>query len=294
MSLGSYEVFVAIVERGSLAAAAQQLNLSPSAVSHALAAFEQSLGFSLFIRGRTGVRLTAGGEELLLTVREVLQANEKLRQHVAQLQGLETGTVTIGTISSVSVMWMPSIIRSFKERFPRIKVVIEQGGYDDVTDGILKNRVDLGFVTSPSAPGLELMPLYADPLLCITPQGFEPLNKAYMTVAELSKTNVVMQREDCGKDLHQLLNTHKVVVRACAKAVDDAAIIAMVESGLGVSVIPRLALQHYQTTAQVFPFAPVESRAIALASLGYEALSPAAREMHDQIVRYVTHWAAHQ
>jgi DNA-binding transcriptional LysR family regulator len=69
MSLSAYEVFVGIAECGSLAAAAHQLNLSPSAVSHALAAFEQELGFTLFMRNRSGVRLTSGGEALLPTVR---------------------------------------------------------------------------------------------------------------------------------------------------------------------------------------------------------------------------------
>ncbi|MFK1434790.1 LysR family transcriptional regulator [Pseudomonas aeruginosa] len=291
MSLGSYEVFVAIVERGSLAAAAQQLNLSPSAVSHALATFEQSLGFSLFIRSRTGVKLTAGGEALLPFVREVLQANEKLGQHASQMQGLEAGTVTIGTFSSVSVVWMPRIIRSFRELYPQVKVVIEQGGYDDVSEGILKSRVDIGFVTSPGAVGLDLTPLYSDPMVCIAPDDFTPRNRSYMTVAELADMDVVVQREDSGKDLQQLLSARKVVVRASARAADDATIIAMVECGLGVSVIPDLALQHYQSKVRAYPFFPAESRAIALASLSYDALSPAARAMHDHIVQSVGAWA---
>jgi DNA-binding transcriptional LysR family regulator len=291
MTLGAYEVFAAIVERGSLAAAAHQLNLSPSAVSHALSTFEQTLGFALFIRSRTGVRLTAGGEALLPAVREVLRANEKLRQQASQLQGLDAGTVSIGTFSSVSVVWLPKIIQSFKERFPKIKVVIKQGSYEDVTNSILNSKVELGFVTSPTAPGLDIAHLYADPLLCVAPVGFEPQNRAFVTAQELATLDVVVQGDNVGKDLQQMLNSHKISVRSCAQAEDDAAIIAMVESGLGVSVMPQLALQHYESHVDTFPFFPAESRAIALACLSYESLSPAAKEMHEHIINYVMAWS---
>ena len=287
MSLSVYEVFVAIAERESFAAAAHQLNLSPSAVSHALSSFEEQLGFMLFVRNRGGVRLTAGGEALLPTVREVLQVNEKLKQQAAKLLGLESGTVRIGAFGSVSVAWMPKIVRSFAEIYPNIEVVIEQGGYGDVVEWITKSKVDLGFVTLPAAPGLDATPLYVDPLVCILPPGTQPANKAYMTVAELAEHNLVMQRDDYGKETQQLLSANKVSVRSQARAIDDAAIIAIVESGLGVAVVPQLVLLNYKSTVQAYPFFPAESRAIALASLGHDGLAPAAKAMHRHIVETV-------
>lgn len=290
MTLSAYRVFVAIAERGSFAAAAHQLNLSPSAVSHALAAFEEELGFALLVRNRSGVRLTAGGEALLPTVREVLHSNAKLEQHASKLLGLETGTVRIGAFSSVSVAWMPQIIRSFSSLHPNIEVIIEQGGYDDVMEWITKSRIDLGFVTLPAAPGLDVTPLYADPLVCIAPPGFEPKNRAYMTAAELAEHNVVLQGEGYGKETQQLMATHRVSLKSSARAIDDAAIIAIVESGLGISVVPQLALLNYQSSVQAFPFYPAESRAIVLASLGHDGLAPAAKAMHRHIVDSVAAW----
>lgn len=291
MSLSAYEVFVAIAERGSFAAAAHQLNLSPSAVSHALASFEEELGFSLLVRNRGGVRLTSGGEALLPAVREVLQSNEKLEQQASKLLGLEAGTVRIGAFSSVSVAWLPKIIRSFSELHPNIEVIIEQGGYDDVIEWIVKSRIDLGFVTLPAAPGLDVTPLYADPLVCIAPPGFEPKNKAYMTASELAQHNVVLQGQGYGKETQQLMATHKISIKSSARAIDDAAIIAIVESGLGISVVPQLALLNYRSSVQVFPFFPAESRAIVLASLSHEGLAPAAKIMHKHIVDSVAYWS---
>lgn len=291
MSLSAYRVFVAIAERGSFAAAAHQLNLSPSAVSHALASFEEELGFSLFVRNRSGVRLTSGGEALLPTVRAVLQSNAKLEQQASKLLGLEAGTVRIGAFSSVSVTWMPKIIRSFSSLHPNIEVVIEQGGYDDVIEWIIKSRIDLGFVTLPGAPGLDMTPLYTDPLVCIAPGSFEPKNKVYMTVSELAEHNVVLQGEGYSKETQQLMTTHKIAIKSSARAIDDAAIIAIVESGLGISVVPQLALLNYRSSIQIFPFYPAESRAIVLASLSHEGLAPAAKAMHKHIVESVASWS---
>lgn len=291
MSLNAYEVFVAIAERGSLAAAAHQLNLSPSAVSHALASFEQELGFTLFVRNRSGVRLTTGGVTLLPTVREVLQCNDKLRQQASKLLGLESGTVRVGAFTSVSVAWLPKIIRSFADLYPKIEVVIEQGGYDDVAEWIIKSQVDLGFIILPAPPGLDVTPLYADPLLCIAPVGFAPKSKAYITAPELADHNVVLQGEDYGKETHEILAKHSLSIRSTARAIDDAAIIAIVESGLGISVMPQLALISYRSTVQVFPFYPPESRVIVLASLGQDSLAPAAKAMHQHIVESVAAWS---
>jgi hypothetical protein len=80
-------------------------------------------------------------------------------------------------------------------------------------------------------------------------------------------------------------------VKSSARAIDHAAIIAIVESGLGVSVMPQLALLNYRSSVQVFPFYPAESRAIVLAlSLSQEGLAPAARAMHAHIVESVERW----
>ncbi|MHC4049437.1 LysR family transcriptional regulator [Bradyrhizobium sp. 25ACV] len=291
MSLGAYEVFVTIAERGTFAAAAHQLNLSPSAVSHALASFEQEIGFTLFVRNRSGVHLTAAGEALLPTVREVLHCNGKLRQQASKLLGLEAGTVRIGAFSSVSVAWLPKIIRSFAAHYPKIEVAIDQGGYDDVAEWIIKSQVDMGFIILPAPPGLDITPLYTDPLVCIAPLGFTPKNKAYVTVPDLADHNVVLQGQDYGKEIQQVLAKHKTSVRSNARAIDSAAVIAIVESGLGISVIPQLALLNYRTSVQAFPFRPAESRLIVLASLNRQNLAPAAKAMHRHIINSVASWA---
>ena len=89
MTLFSYEIFDAVARQGSFNKAAQQLHLTPSAISHAIAVMEEELGFALFNRGKNGVSMTSYGASLYPSIRDVLNSDEALKQGIARLNGLE-------------------------------------------------------------------------------------------------------------------------------------------------------------------------------------------------------------
>jgi DNA-binding transcriptional LysR family regulator len=284
VTLHNYQVFVSIVEHGTLVGAAHNLNQSPSAISHALASLETTLGFSLFLRTKTGIRITKSGEEMLVAARGVLAANNRLLQQAAQLEGLEVGSVTIGALSSICAAWIPRIVHGFRALHPNIDISVEQGGLDDVRSWIVGGKVDMGFITSPAPPGLEFNDLYNDPLICITPKGFKEETCDSMSVSDLRNVSLISQRGDYARDISRLLEQHKIVIKSQMHAIDAASIIAMVESGLGVAVLPKLSLARYKYDLDEFQFDPPASRNIILASLGKAGLSPAASKMYSYIL----------
>ena len=87
MTLFSYEIFDAVARQGSFNKAAQQLHLTPSAISHAIAVMEAELGFTLFNRGKNGVTMTSYGASLYPSIRAVLNSDEALQQSIARLNG---------------------------------------------------------------------------------------------------------------------------------------------------------------------------------------------------------------
>ena len=112
LSLAKFEIFSTVVELGSLTKAGETLGLTQSAVSHAIASLESEWGFSILNRGRSGIHLTSNGERVLKYIREILKWNEEMVQEIANINGLEIGTVRIGTISSVSIHWLPEIMKN--------------------------------------------------------------------------------------------------------------------------------------------------------------------------------------
>ena len=103
MTLLAYQVFLAVVEQESFQKAAQVLNLTPSAISHAVASMETELGSALFIRSKQGVYLTNYGKELFPYIKNVQNSEEYLQQAVAQIGGMEKGVFRIGTFNSACV-----------------------------------------------------------------------------------------------------------------------------------------------------------------------------------------------
>lgn len=177
MSLIKYEVFLKVVELGSLTKAAEALGFTQSGISHTISSLEQEFGFPLLVRSRSGVKLTVNGEQVLQPIREILNWNEQLKQQVTDIHGLETGTITIGTFTSVSVHWLPDIIKQFREEYPYIEFKLMEGGYLEIEQWIEAGVVDCGFLSLPTRERFEVIPLKQDRMLAILPLG-HPLSKA--------------------------------------------------------------------------------------------------------------------
>ena len=121
MSIGKYQIFLKTVELGSFTAAARALNFTQSGISHAIGALEQELGVTLLVRSHGGVTPTADGRALTPYFQEMCATQHRLEQHAADLRGLDTGLVRVATFTSVSEKWLPGMLKTFQEQYPRIE-----------------------------------------------------------------------------------------------------------------------------------------------------------------------------
>ena len=163
MSVNKYQMFLKTVECGSFSKAAEEMNFTQSAVSHAVQALENELGVTLLSRNRGGVVLTADGRLLLPRIEKLCAAHHELMRSAAELKGMDAGYVRVATFSSVSAQWLPSILKSFGERYPNIEFEVLTGDYyGQSEDWILQGKVDCGFLRLPSVKRLQTYPLHRD------------------------------------------------------------------------------------------------------------------------------------
>ena len=141
MNLAKYQALLSVVESGSLTAAAAQLGLTQSAVSHSINSLEEELGFAVIKRSRAGVKLTNEGERLLPAVRGLLNSAEQLSQVTAAIRGLDSGLVRIGTFTSVAVHWLPGVLKEFQRDYPRVEFKLLNGDYNDVEQWVRDGSV---------------------------------------------------------------------------------------------------------------------------------------------------------
>lgn len=284
MTLLSYQVFMAVAEQESFQKAAQTLRLTPSAISHAVAAMESELGSPLFIRSRQGVYLTNYGKELFPYIKNVLNSDEYLWQAVAQISGMQKGVVRIGVFNSACVQWMPNLLKGFEKEYPKIQVDIYQGTYDDVYRWLKDGVVDLGFLSSSCAGELVCEPVYQDRIVCVVPKGFQTKMPGYVTVEELREQRFVTQREGCDADVTNFMNKYRLPGGGGSYVVDDMSAMALVVGGYGICLAPELVVRGMPFPVDVYPLDVEEKRTIVLASVRSDVLAPAVQRMREHIM----------
>lgn len=169
MSLIKYEILNTVVEYGSLTKASEALNITQSAVSHAIASLESEYGFSLLHRSRSGVRVTAEGERILGYTREIIRWAELMNQEISLIRGAEIGTVRIGTFASVSTQWLPGILKQFRLRHPGIEIKLWEGDYAEIENWLASGAIDLGFLSLGDSSPFDTITLQKDRIMCILP-----------------------------------------------------------------------------------------------------------------------------
>ncbi len=286
MTLLEYRIFHAVIEQGSFVKAAGVMHMTPSAISHAISSMEESCGFSLFIRGRGGVTMTENAEALYPYIRQVLDADDAVRQNIGEFSDLQKGKVRIGAFDSVCIAWLPQIVREFREEYPGIAMEIYQGTYNDVITWIKNGTVDLGFLSTESTRDLSVRKLYRDRLYCIVPKGFHTRNPGYITPEEMRDQTFVAQGETVDADLRAFLAKYHFNVRASCQVVDDLSTMVLVESGFGISIIPALILERYHGEVDAYPIEPMEYREFGIASLNPQMMPPAVRQMEQFIENF--------
>lgn len=282
----SYKVFAAVVENGNFTKAAQVLKITPSAVSHTISKLEDEIGFPLFVRSRNVMELTQNGKSLLPQIYNMIKLEDRITQEKQEILGVEKGTVRIGAFNSVTMKWIPGIVSSFKGKYPGINVEVIQGKYSEVSEGVRTGMLDLGFVTSTSELQSEIIPLYDDPLMCVTEKSFVPENKTYVTVNEISSMNLLMQAEGLAQDTESFLEKHKIKISSKVRVADDSSLVAMVSSGFGISIMPQLLFDGSESNVNLYEISPPEYRTIGLISVREQFLSPAAKKMKEEIIEF--------
>ena len=272
MSLKKYEAFVRTVELGSLTKAAQSLGSTQSRISHILSDLEAEYGFSLLRRSRGGIELTEAGRLVLPKMLEILSKEQALAECVDEIRNANAGTVRVGVFTSVAVHWLPGMIRSFQAEHPGAHLEMRNGDYHDVDQWLREGSVDLGFVTLPAPAGMRTIPLAEDPLVAILPRDHRLARLEQIPIEELGQDPFISLLQSSDHDIHRALDNAGVHPNIKFTTKDDYAILAMVEQGLGISIVPQLLIRGRGQNLAVRPLVPQASRTIALAIPEGEAL----------------------
>lgn len=282
-NLQKYAAFVKTVETGSFTRAAALLHYSQSGVSRMIADLEQEWGVTLLERGKAGVVLTGDGARLLPHARALCTEYARLSAEVDALHGLQSGHIRIGTFSSVATHWLPYILQAFSHDYPGIDYELLLGDYCEVEDWLATGQVDCGFVRLPTRPEFATIFLQRDDLAAVLPAEHPLAAGDTCSVQALGAEPFILLDKAGNHETSEALARCGVTPDVRFTTWDDYAIMAMVECGLGVSLLPELILRRVPYRIAIRKLDTPLYRDIALALPGQAHVSAATR----QFLRYL-------
>ncbi|MDX3580017.1 MULTISPECIES: LysR family transcriptional regulator [unclassified Streptomyces] len=291
MQFQQLQYFVAVAETRHFTRAAELVHVAQPSLSQQIKALERELGADLFLRARGNITLTDAGEALLPLARRILADTETARYEVQELVQMRGGRVRLGATPSVCTGLLPDVLRAFHDRYPGIRLLIEEGGSHDLVRELARGALDLALVVLPlpsPSPALTTVELLREDLVVVSsPEAPRPGQGRTVRIADLEGERMVMFRH--GYDLREL------TVAACRAegfepdfAVEGGemdAVLGFVRAGLGVAVVPRMVAARSGRGLRVTPLArPGLHRTIALAHRSDVAPPRAARELQRMLL----------
>ncbi|MEG2024300.1 MAG: LysR family transcriptional regulator [Gordonibacter sp.] len=282
-NIQKYQAFVKTVECGSFTKAAEALSYSQSGVSRMIADLERDWKVSLLARSRAGVSLTSEGSRLLPFAQSVCAEYDKLQMQVDDLAGMQSGLIRIGTFSSVATHWLPNIIRAFREDYPNIDYELVMGDYSEIESWLLDGRVDCGFLQLPTHPDLEVLLAGRDELMAVVPEDHPLAARERISAEALCDDPFLLLRKGDNTVVSDVFDHAGLRPDVHFTTWDDYAIMAMVECGLGVGILPELILKRVPYRIAVRPLAEPAFRTIGLALRSKEGASLATKRFLEYL-----------
>ena len=281
--MDAYAAFTEILKHGSISRAAESLGYSQSNVSHMLQVLEDELGCTLLTRGRNGVRLSAEGEQLLPYINEIANAQNRLHEKAQAMQGLLAGKVRVASFPSAANRWLPYIIQEFHAAWPLIEFDLMNGAYPEIEAWISNGSADCGFNRLPTVQPMRSRLLKEDTFYAALPPGHKYADLQSVTI-EMIAAEPLIWPDDVGEnEMEPIFRKYGCTPCILYTVPDIYTLMTMVEVGLGISILPELALEGRDRIIKK-PLAIQESRKIGLTVC--EKPSAAARAFAD----YVENW----
>jgi len=286
MTLSQLGAFVAVVDAGSFSGAARVLEMTQSGVSHAIAGLESELGIVLLRRGRNGVRPTEAGGRVLGHAREMLTRAEYMRQEASAAAGVERGRLRVGSIWSVAARLLPGILGAFHRRHPGIDIVLSEGTDQEVEQWLARGVVDVGLLALPShAP--QARELLQDALVVVLPRGHALASESSLRIEQLVDVPFIMSKAGCEPLIRAVFARFGAEPTVRYEAREVPTVLGMVEEGLGITIVPELALPTGTSRLHTVPLDPPVGRSLGVVTRAPDNTSPSV----EAFLREAERWA---
>jgi DNA-binding transcriptional LysR family regulator len=285
---GRLQVLCEVVRRRSFSGAAEALSYTQSAVSQAIARLEAEVGSPLVIRDRRGIRPTAAGATLVEHAEAIFAQIGAAEEDLAAVLGVRGGRLRVASFPSAGAALMPLAVATFRRGHPDVALTLAEGEPEEISPRLRAGEFDLALlfefpgVGERLGAGLRAVPLLEDPMHVALPAEHPLAAKPRLKLADLREQDWVQTSESspCARHVVRLCLAAGFEPNVTFESDDYDTVQGLVAAGVGVALVPRLALTQVHPRIVVRELSPRSpSRKVVAATMAGPGVAPAARTM---------------
>ncbi len=232
--------FLMLARKGSFTAAAKELHLTQSAVSHSMKSLEEDVGCRLLDRVGKKVLLTQAGEAFLQHVEKIFSRMSAARESIERMSEWGQGRLRIGASAAACQYILPPVLREFKKKFPKCLLSIEPGDTAEITAALRANQIDLGVTLEPrNEPEFEFQPLFTDELMFLAEpkHPWAEAGRALRTDIPRQQYILYLKNSRTFEQIEEYFRADNVVIKSVIDMGSMSAIKELVKLGLGITIL---------------------------------------------------------
>lgn len=288
METARCKAFLYAAETGSITKAAEELSYTPSGVSQLIQAFENEIGAQLLHRNKRGVTLTEEGKRFMPAVRELLHHEAAIEQLAAEVRGLAVGTVNIAAYSSIATHWLPAVIKEFQKQYPGIEIHLHEGVRQEVEELLLNKKADVAFMSYKEPMDFEWIPLADDPMLAVLYKGHPMAKRKKYPLKKCEEEIFIMPAQGMDEDVTNMIKENDLTLKVGLQTHENFSAIAMIEQGLGMSIMNGLITERLDYDVVKIPVDPPQHITFGIAISSLKNATPAVRKFVDMATKMLT------
>ncbi|WP_133649149.1 LysR family transcriptional regulator [Paraburkholderia flava] len=280
VTLRQLRVFIEVSRLQSFSRAGDEIGLTQSAVSRCVRELEAEIGLKLIDRTTRDVQLTDVGANLVASVSRLLGDLDDTLREIREIGEQRRGRVVVAASPTIACRLMPQVVAGCGQQFPFITLGLRDDVQSDVIRKVKSGEVDFGVVVGPfSADDLHGEPLMTDTFCIVCREDHRLATQPQVSWSDLEGERLVMLDHASGSRpiIDAALDAHGVTASVVQELGHSATVFGLVEAGVGVSVLPWLALPlPADASLAARPLVPRVERTVELVRRRDRSLSPAA------------------